>query len=319
MFSIVIPLFDKATHIKKAIQSVLNQTFSQFELIIVNDGSKDNGPDIVNSFSDNRIQLHNQANSGVSIARNNGVKAAKFDYIAFLDADDWWAPGYLEAMKGLINSLPEAGIYAAKYAVVKNGRIKEARIDLPKGFKAGYINYFAAYAHTIWMPLSSSSAILPKIVFQEQNGFKANLKFGEDFELWARIALKYPVAFLNQVLVYYNQDVNISFRGISHKKFHDPQNHYIYNLKQFYQAEQEHPDLKVLLDRLRGQALLKYYLHGVNSDETHQILRMVDLNNLSSSLRRQYQYPRSVVRNYWVMKRKGSFIKQWIIRTFFRS
>jgi len=319
MFSIIIPLYNKAAHIKKAVQSVLDQTFSQFELIIINDGSGDNGPDIVKAFSDPRIRLIDQSNSGVSTARNNGVRAATFEYIAFLDADDWWAPDYLEAMKGLIESHPEAGIYAAKYALVKNGRKTEAVIGLPEGFTSGYINYFVTYSRTMWMPLHCSSTILPKAVFLEQKGFKPDLKLGEDFELWVRIALSHPVVFLNKVLMYYNQDVDVTIRGVNPAKFHPPHAHYIYNLAQFSRDEQKNSDLKKLLDKLRAQALLKYHLHGVNPDETDQILKIIDFDNISAAIKRQYDYPKPVIRLYWNIKTLLSVIKQWFLRTFFAA
>ena len=135
MFSVVIPLYNKSAYIGKCIQSVLNQTFREFEIIIINDGSTDDGFEqvhrifnsirentaqesnlrynnlepflkitysIPNTMHDIKITLINQKNSGVSTARNNGVKTAFYDYIAFLDADDWWESNYLEEMKYLI-------------------------------------------------------------------------------------------------------------------------------------------------------------------------------------------------------------------------
>ena len=104
MFSIIIPLYNKAAYIQKAIQSILAQTFKQYEIIIVNDGSTDNSLDVVNTcpLSTVDYQLIDQPNKGVSTTRNNAIKLAKYEYIAFLDADDWWEPTYLEEMKKLI-------------------------------------------------------------------------------------------------------------------------------------------------------------------------------------------------------------------------
>src|ERR1041385_1644883 len=111
MFSVVIPLYNKSTHVVKTINSVLNQTFEIFELIVINDGSTDDGPDKVKGFSDKRIRLINQTNAGVSQARNKGVDLASYEYIAFLDADDWWDIHFLEEMKGLIEKYSEAALY----------------------------------------------------------------------------------------------------------------------------------------------------------------------------------------------------------------
>jgi len=110
MVSVIIPLFNKEVYIKKCIQSVLAQTYSNFELIIVNDGSTDGSLLKVLEFVDSRISFLTQENSGVSIARNNGVSVSKHDYIAFLDADDWWEPTFLEEMKALVETFPDAGI-----------------------------------------------------------------------------------------------------------------------------------------------------------------------------------------------------------------
>lgn len=317
MFSLIIPLYNKALHIEKTLECVLAQTYPDFEVIVVNDGSTDDGPDNLRKFKDQRFRLIDQANTGVSTARNNGVKAAKYDYIAFLDADDWWEPDYLEEMKVLIEAYPGAAIYGAKYAVVKNGRKQDAVIGIPGGFTSGYINYFAIYARTMWMPFFPSSVILPKAVFSEYHGFRPNLKLGEDFELWVRIALNHPIAFLNKLLVYYNQDVDVSIRGVNPRTFHPPEAHYIYNLAQFWRDEQENSDLKVLLDRLRAQALLKYHLYDVNPDETKKILQTIDFGNIPPAIKRQYAYPKPMIRLYWRIKLLLSVIKQWFLRRVF--
>ena len=95
MFTVVIPLYNKANYIEKAINSVLNQTFTEFEIIVVNDGSTDESLEKIGHFKDARLKIINQENAGVSTARNNGVKEAKYDYVAFLVADDWWDEHFL--------------------------------------------------------------------------------------------------------------------------------------------------------------------------------------------------------------------------------
>ena len=152
MFSVVIPLYNKEDHIQKAICSVLQQSLENLELIIVNDGSTDNSLKIVQQIRDDRIRIIDQPNAGVSTARNIGVKAARYDHIAFLDADDWWDLHYLEEMQQLICKYPDAGLWAAKYYKVKQGRNIEANIGLDEDFNDGPINYFRVYAKTLWMP-----------------------------------------------------------------------------------------------------------------------------------------------------------------------
>ena len=95
MISVIIPLYNKEDYISRAIDSVLRQTFKDFELIIVNDGSTDQGPGIARNFHDRRIRVIDQQNSGEGAARNRGVAEARAELVAFLDADDEWESSFL--------------------------------------------------------------------------------------------------------------------------------------------------------------------------------------------------------------------------------
>ena len=112
MVSVVIPLYNKADTITRAIQSVLKQTISEWELIVVDNGSTDDGGRHVEAIKDSRIRLIRQENKGVSMARNRGVEEATCDYIAFLDADDEWKPLFLEQSLSLQKEYPECDLYA---------------------------------------------------------------------------------------------------------------------------------------------------------------------------------------------------------------
>src|SRR5690606_35592492 len=111
----IIPLYNKERHIKSTIESVLAQTFQDFEIIIVNDGSTDNSEALVNSISDPRIKYFKQENKGVSTARNFGIEKSSAKLIAFLDADDYWYPNHLNHLKTLFETFPGCGIYATGY------------------------------------------------------------------------------------------------------------------------------------------------------------------------------------------------------------
>lgn len=313
MFSIIIPLYNKANYIEKAILSVLSQSFEKFELIIVNDGSTDNGNKIVQHISDSRLLLIEQQNSGVSNARNTGVQVAKFDYIAFLDADDWWSPFFLEQMLSLINNFPDAGIYGCKYFWVKNGLPKISVNHESPNFE-GYINYFKAYLYAWWMPLSSISVVIPKSIFDEMNGFKKELKFGEDLDLWLRIALKYKVAYTNQPLAYYNQDVDESNRAIVGKKHWQISEHVIFNLDYFKYYESKDEELKSLLDGLRVRSLVSFYLQNNYLDIIKSILTSVDFSKQPLLYRFIYKAPKAIVIAYFQTKKLGSSIKRFIIK-----
>lgn len=115
MISVIIPLYNGAKFIQRSINSVLNQTYQNFEIVVVNDGSTDHGPQIVAQWQHSSIKLISQKNSGVSIARNTGIKAAKGNIIAFLDADDEWLPNHLEVIHHLVERYPECGVFGTSY------------------------------------------------------------------------------------------------------------------------------------------------------------------------------------------------------------
>jgi len=110
--SVVIPLYNKGPHIARALNSVLAQTFQDFEVIVVDDGSTDDGAEVVRGVDDPRIRLIQQENRGVSAARNRGIEAARAELIAFLDADDEWLAEHLETIIRLRRNALEVGIYA---------------------------------------------------------------------------------------------------------------------------------------------------------------------------------------------------------------
>ena len=193
--SAVIPLYNKGPYIARALNSVLAQTFRDFEVIVVDDGSTDNGAEVVRSFIDPRIRLIQQENRGVSVARNRGIEAARADLVAFLDSDDEWLPKYIETIMKMRESFPNAGAYATAIILVKKGVVKRPRYrSLPASDWEGVISDYFRSQILGDSIICSSSVTIPSKVLREMKGF-VNAKWGEDLDLWARIALKYPIAF----------------------------------------------------------------------------------------------------------------------------
>ena len=317
MFSVIIPLFNKSAYIEKAIWSVLNQTYQEFELILVNDGSTDDplppkeGSDELRLLNFGafikKITIIEQQNQGVSVARNNGAKIAKYDYIAFLDADDWWEPAFLEDMKLLIEEFPQAGIYGSSYFKVKNGKNIQANIGVDSWFKSGLINYCQVYAKTLYMPLTSISTIIKRTIFESEYGFKPMLKLGEDFDLWLRVCMKYPVAFLNIPLAYYNQDVELKNRAIG-PKLYEPGQHMLFT---DYSEFISDPDFRNLFEKLAVYSLLPYYLDNKNKKQVDLILKGIDWKNHSYGDRLYYLIlPKTVVKLWTKFLKLGSMAKQ---------
>lgn len=204
-FSIIVPLYNKERHIKRAINSLLQQSYSGFEIIVVDDGSTDNSYCEVASIKDKRVKLLKKTNGGVSSARNYGIQHSSHEYIGFLDADDLWKPSFLESISKLIKKYPDAGAYATAYEYGKYNKFKRASINvkLSEG-QSEVIDYFKCSLND---PLiSASSVVIRKSVFENIGLFSEELTRGEDLEMWYRIALKYDVAFINEVLSVYFQD-----------------------------------------------------------------------------------------------------------------
>jgi len=204
--SVVIPLYNKAAYIRRAVDSVLAQTYQDFELIVVDDGSTDEGPEIVAGYADPRLRLIRQANAGVSAARNRGVAEAQAELVAFLDADDEWRPWFLETVIGLRQRFPEAGAFATAYEIFDGERLRrpdfQTGIDNPEG---GILHdYFLAACYD--PPLWSSALMIPKRVFDKVGGFPVGVKRGEDTHTWTRIALYYPVAWSPRVASIYHRE-----------------------------------------------------------------------------------------------------------------
>lgn len=206
LFSVVIPLYNKEPHIERTINSVLSQTISDFEIIVVNDGSTDKSPNVVKNFKDPRIRLIHQQNAGVSAARNKGIHESKADLIAFLDADDEWTPNFLEMVLRLREKYPEAGIYASAYLFCNSkGEKRIANYkEIPAAPWEGLLESYFLSAAEGEHPVCSSAVCIPKKILMMENGFKIGFSWGEDDDLWGRIALKYPVAFSWQIGAIYH-------------------------------------------------------------------------------------------------------------------
>ena len=196
-FSVIIPLYNKGQHIARAINSVLNQTIQNFEIIIVDDLSSDEGPAIVKSFHDSRISFIEQEHRGASYTRNHGVYLAAGEFIAFLDADDEWMPHHLETILRLIKKYPDAGMFATASKLstdVGTTRWTDYEYIPPPPWEGLMPDYFRSGALGE-DPVNASTVVIPKTIFHEMGGFPEGYWYGEDTDLFGKIAMKYPVAF----------------------------------------------------------------------------------------------------------------------------
>lgn len=310
-YSIIIPLFNKAPYVTKALESVFAQTCQDYELIVIDDGSSDNSYELAKELLEKsgiEFQLIHQQNTGVSTTRNYGVSLAHGDFICFLDADDWWAPTFLEKMSWFILEFPDAGIYGTNYYYVKNGR---QRVCVTTA-ETGYINYCKVYAEKLQMPLWTGAVCILKTIFLEFGGFNPKLKLGEDFDLWIRISLKYKVAFLNEPLAYYFQDSEATWRLTG--TLRDPKEHMLWNLKYLEHVEKNNPDYKKLIDNLRSYDLFPYYLSSQYRNAAKQELAKVDWDRQPKKTLSLYNRPVLFLKCLYSFKKLGSAIKTRLIR-----
>ena len=195
LISIVIPLYNKERFIKETLDSVFNQSFPDYEIIIVNDGSTDSSVFIVNAIEDQRITVLSNQNKGVSHARNFGISKANSDLIALLDGDDLWEQNHLENLYNLYEKFPDCGLYATAYnkKYFNGEKIKASYNGLAKEYFGIIEDYFSA---SIKDSIAWTSAVLiPMKTFRKVGVFDEEMRSGQDTDLWIRIALKDSIAF----------------------------------------------------------------------------------------------------------------------------
>ena len=212
MISVVIPLYNKEKSIISTLESVLAQTYMDYEVIIVDDGSTDRSVDLVREYvrtlqiDDFKFQIINQKNSGVSAARNTGVLAAKGEFVALLDADDLWDENYLTEQVKMIRDFPEAAMWGINFAEIRNRKIvRRVSTGLPDGFQGYVENYFKMKGRVSDL-YCSSSVVICKEVFDKVGMFDERIKYAEDTDMWFRIIATNPVAFYDKYLAFYQWD-----------------------------------------------------------------------------------------------------------------
>ena len=255
-FSVIIPLYNKEKYIENTLKSVLSQTFGDFEVIVVNDGSTDNSATVIKNSNDARILFVEQQNAGVSAARNLGIEKASGKMIALLDADDYWLPNHLEVLFSLYNDFQNAGMYCSRYKIkfAKNNYHTPKLTNISQDFRGIVPDFFhSSYVDRIaW----TSIVAIPKEIFKTVGGFNTNVSNGQDLELWIRIATQFPVAITNTVTAHYNYEISDSLakRSILNKNLMD--------FAQFSEAEKNNPSLKRFLDIYRIEYALHYHMFG---------------------------------------------------------
>jgi len=202
--SVIIPLYNKSATIEKTLDSVFNQTCQDFEVIVVDDGSKDDSLEKVKKTKkDDRLNIMTQENKGASAARNKGVSAAKYSFIAFLDADDNWEPNFIEEIIKVINKNNSCHVISTGGRIIDEKKVTE-RIDVRK--KIGTVFNPEVFENP-YLYMHTSSMVIEKKVFIDAGMFPEHMKTNEDLACFFRIILKHKLFFINTCLSNYSRIV----------------------------------------------------------------------------------------------------------------
>lgn len=252
-FSVIIPLYNKENFIENTLKSIIDQSFTDFEVIIVNDGSTDKSEEKTLEFGDARIRYFSKENGGVSSARNLGIEKARANYISFIDADDYWYPDFLFEMHENIKRFPEQKVFSAAIEVEISKKVIPAVYSITKTGDFEIVNYFSASSKesVIW----TSSAVFHKSVFEMSGVFDPKIKISEDTDLWIRIGLNYSILFSWKILARYVYDSNSISRNLNYIMEES-------TLLKYYSQEKENKLLKKFLDINRFSLAIKSKLNG---------------------------------------------------------
>lgn len=286
-FSVVISLYNKEKYIENTLKSVLNQTFVDYEIIIVNDGSTDKSEEIMQQFDDSRIKFFSKINEGVSVARNFGIEKATGTNIALLDADDFWFPDHLETLQQLITTVPNAGLYASRYVseVAPGTFLKNKFLNISEDFQGTVPDFF--HSSLVNRIALTSAVAIPKAVLKQTGVFNPAIFSVEDLDLWIRIALKFPVAITSKVTVKYNA---MDLSSISKLDIHDKK---LIDLSTFKHEEKNNKSLKAFLDVNRMDYALKFKISG-NIEASKEYYNSIAKENITLKNWMVYHLPRSI-------------------------
>lgn len=261
MISVIIPLYNKKAGIATALRSVLAQTYQDFEIVVVDDGSTDGSVAIVESFDDPRIHLIRQQNAGVSAARNRGIAEAKGEYVAFLDADDEWMPEFLEEIRVLQEAYPACKAQATSYFFNSNGINSPTILNkIPFQSERGVLSNYFEVASCSHPPVWTSAVCIERELLQEIGGFPVGVKSGEDLLTWARIAMRTQWAYSLKAFAEYNLGEGYDKKNLPPRR-QDAGDPVGKGLLELYKTEKRHIGFRKYLShwhKMRASVAIRY-------------------------------------------------------------
>lgn len=301
--SIVIPLYNKQNSIAATLQSVLAQTYTNYEIIVVDDGSSDNSAQVVEEFFDKypslqgggRGRLLKKANGGVCSARNRGIQEAKYDYIALLDGDDLWNENYLAEQVKLIQDFPDAKMWGVNYADINNGKIIPYQQGVADCFRGYVENYFETSHGDLFC---SSSVVLAKDIVKIVGPQDERMAYSEDLDFWYRVILHAKVVFYNKVLAYYNKDAENRAEQNFHAHF-DIKRRMEYYVDKYEPYFAKYPAFARFISLRAAWLILQggyYFGNKYDREATDKIVKYLAYGHMPPKYRLIFRTPRCVGR-----------------------
>ena len=296
-FSVVIPLYNKANYIQSCLESVLKQTHKEFEVILVNDGSTDGSEAVVERFQDSRIRLVHQENKGASAARNKGVSLAKHEWIALIDADDYWYPNHLEELQNTIEQFPKADVVCNNYEILlDNDFIKQPAFSIEYPLKAQYIeDYFKG---SLIDPIAWTSALsFTSSIFKKVDKFDTSIKSGQDIDLMVKFGLAATIAFNPKVTMRYHRKTenNLSDDTVLREKLSYIDNH--------RSEEKKNPSLQQYMDINRFSLAIQAKM-AQDKALFKELVGRLDIHHLNSKQKLLLKTPANVLKGLKYLQSK---------------
>lgn len=289
-FTVIIPLYNKENYVENALKSILNQTFVDFEVIIVNDCSTDKSVSKIESYLSDKITLvHHEKNKGLSATRNTGIQNAKADYVAYLDADDLWKPNFLALIKELIDTFSDAKIFATNYEEVYGNTIvtpQNGTKQLAKNRKQ-IIDFFK---HNLQQGIyNHGSVCFHKSVFEKVSFYDETINFSEDIDFNIRVNSKFKLAYYNTVGMQYTMqsENQITTSKISDKNLPD--------YSKYDDLAKNNAALKKYIDFERYVLAKLLKLEG-SEGKSKEIIKQIDFKNLNWKQQFLLLFPTPIVR-----------------------
>jgi len=287
MISVVIPLYNKEQSVVATIQSVLAQTYTDYEIVVVDDGCTDASVSVVQTQMQNtdKIRLIRQKNAGVSAARNTGIRNAQGEYVAFLDADDYWEPEVLNEYVRLINDFPDATLYALGCGTMVNDVKYPCQCSVKPNYRGYLIDVWEH--HPIFLSTASCCCCRTCTAIQI-GGFDIRMTHGEDYDMWWRLIFVGKLAFYNQTFVYYVQDSeNRAMHRMPLLEKYIP-----FYIDKYKEEREKNVSFRKFCDDELARRLYPYLFDSETKKIAQDLLRRIDWKLLKPSLYWRMRFPR---------------------------